>query len=232
MHELFHTRHDFPDADTLANALASGVAEDLQALIDRHGQAVVAVSGGSTPKLFFRQLGKSDLNWHKVVITLVDERWVPASHPRSNEKLIREFLMPGKAANAHFVGLYSDATSPDCGLTEIAKSLPPKLDIAILGMGTDGHTASFFPGGDNLERATDRNNPQTVISMQAKGAGEARITRTLSALLQASRLYLHIEGPEKAEVLRQAFQTGTVHDAPIRCLLHQTSRPLDIFWAP
>jgi 6-phosphogluconolactonase len=228
----YHTRQDFPDADSLAVALAERIAADLNRALSKQGHAVLALSGGSSPKRFFKLLPGCDVDWSKVTLTLVDERWVPATHERSNEKLVRDFLMTGPAARAGFIGLHCDAETPEAGLENITQNLPDKIDVAVLGLGPDGHTASFFPGGDKLQDAINPDNPASVISMRAKGAGEPRITLTLSKLLKADKIYLHIEGQEKSDVLANAFEDGPVDDAPIRALIRQNKRPLEIFWAP
>jgi len=228
----FHHRHNFSSGETLAKALADRVAADLNSAIAHNGQAVLALSGGSTPRRFLTLLSERDVDWPQVTLTLVDERWVPATHERSNEKLVRDFLMKGVAAMATFVSLYCDTSTPDQGLERISANLPDQIDIAILGMGPDGHTASFFPNGDNLEAAIDLGNTQSVISMRAEDAGEPRMTLTLSKLLGANHLYLHIEGREKADVLAKAFDEGPTNDVPVRSFINQTRRPLEIFWAP
>ncbi|MEP4433062.1 MAG: 6-phosphogluconolactonase, partial [Hyphomicrobiales bacterium] len=98
--------------------------------------------------------------------------------------------------------------------------------------GGDGHTASFFPEGDNLASAVDLENPNNFITMLAPGAGEPRITFTLSALLKANFLALHIEGDEKQGVLAKALTDGPVVDLPIRSVLRQEQTELTIFWCP
>ena len=104
------------------------------------------------------------------------------------------------------------------------------LDVAILGMGNDGHTASFFPGGDNLHEALTVEGP--VVAIEAPGAGEPRVTLTLRQLLAARALYLHIEGEEKVKTLEQAEAEGPVEDMPVRAILRQTQTPLTIYWSP
>ena len=225
-------RKDFTDGESLACELAGRVATDLRQSIKNRGQAVLALSGGSTPVRFFEILSGQEVDWAKVTFMLVDERWVPATHERSNEKLVRDHLMQGPAAGANFVGLYHDAPLPDDAIIDVSEKQPDQIDIVILGMGPDGHTASFFPGGDNLAMATNLNNTSNVISMRAGGAGEPRITLTLSALLKAPTLILHIEGQTKADVLEQACLPGPVDEAPIRCVLNQSERPVHIYWAP
>jgi 6-phosphogluconolactonase len=108
--------------------------------------------------------------------------------------------------------------------------VPQPLDAAILGMGNDGHTASFFPGGDTLEEALTGEGP--VVAIRAPGAGEPRVTLTLKRLLAARALYLHIEGEEKVETLERAEADGPVEDMPVRAILRQTQTPLTIFWCP
>ncbi len=231
MSDSVHKRLDFFGGTELAQNLADDVSQSLNQAIEKSGKAVLAVSGGSTPKAFFANLSGRDVDWSKVIITLVDERWVSATDERSNEKLVRDYLMIGPAAAASFVGLYCNLDTPDQGLNQISSSLPSQLDVAVLGMGADGHTASFFPGGNNLAAATDSGNADPVISMRAGGAGEPRITLTLSKLLSAGKLFLHIEGAEKDAVLKNALMPGPIDDAPIRSVLHQSRCPLHIYYA-
>ncbi|SMC84654.1 6-phosphogluconolactonase [Rhizobium sp. RU36D] len=225
----------FDDRKLLAESLADAVAATLAAAIDARGQAVLAVSGGSTPKAFFQALSTRALDWEKVAITLVDERFVPADNPRSNHLLVAENLLKNAAAAAEFVPLYHQAeTAEEAGrlATEETAELGSPFDVVILGMGNDGHTASFFPGGDNLERALDLGLPPEVIAMEAEGAGEPRLTFTLSALDDAELLVLHIEGAEKKAVLDKALGDGADAEMPIRAVLRHASSPVSIYWAP
>lgn len=228
-------RRSFATKEELAAALAAAVAENLEAGIAERGLGVVAVSGGTTPAKFFARLGKDrSVEWDKVLVTLVDERWVPETADRSNARLVNEKMLQGPAAIARFIPLYSGGEAPDAAaLARTAEQLavlPPRFDAVILGMGNDGHTASFFPGGDNLGAALAGEGP--VIAINAPGAGEPRVTLTLPRLLQTAALYLHIEGEEKAKVLEQALADGPVEAMPIRAVLRQTSVPLTIYWSP
>ena len=227
-------RRTFGDKDELALALADAVAANLNAGIASRGGAAIAVSGGSTPARFFRALSqRTDVDWAKVTVTLVDERWVDESSDRSNARLVKANLLQGPAAAAAFVPLWQGGTEPDAaGIARANTAIAaiPVLDAVILGMGNDGHTASFFPGGDTLAEALTVDGP--VLSIRAPGAGEPRVTLTLRRLLAAEALYLHIEGNEKAEVLDKALGDGDVADMPVRAVLRQDLRPVTVFWCP
>lgn len=211
----------FADGETLAVALAARVADDLRAAIAERGSAVLAVSGGTTPKRFFEHLSRQPLAWDKVSVTLVDERWVGPDHDRSNARLVRETLLQDAAAAASFVPLYRDTPQPEDALPELERrldSLPADFDVMVLGMGADGHTASFFPGGDYLAAALEPEGRARLLPMRAPGAGEPRITFTLPVLRAARHLYLHIEGAQKRAVLEEALAGA---DLPIRTVIEQ-----------
>ncbi|UOV03919.1 6-phosphogluconolactonase [Pseudoxanthomonas sp. F37] len=222
--------HPFPDGDAVAQALAQAVADDLRAALALRGEASVALSGGTTPRRFLQALSRQPMDWANVTVTLVDERWVDERHERSNARLVKEHLLQEAAAGARFVPLYRPAASPDLVLADVTAALPATLDVAVLGMGGDGHTASFFPGGDRLAEAMDPDAPERVLPMLAPGAGEPRITLTLPVLRQAGRLYLHIEGGEKRQVLQQALSgQGAGAGYPIRALLQALRAPLQVY---
>ncbi|MFK2899602.1 6-phosphogluconolactonase [Dyella jejuensis] len=213
-------------------ALASSIAGKLRDAIALHGEAVIAVSGGSTPKRLFEKLSNEILDWSRVTVTLVDERWVPDSDERSNARLVESLLLQRGAADADFVPLYVEAATPEAGIGEVRTrlaALKQPFDVVVLGMGPDGHTASFFPGGDRLGEALDTSNTALVLPMRAPGAGEPRITFTLPVLLKARALYLHIQGEDKREVLDQAEQANS--QLPIASVLRDAPQ-LDIYWCP
>ncbi len=229
-------RHEFADPSALADALAARIGADLNAGLAARGSALLAVSGGSTPRLFFERLGaRNDIDWSGVTITLVDERWVPASSDRSNAALVQKHLMRGPASAARFVPLFSGGHTPTpSAVAQTAGRLQPFLsapfDAVVLGMGNDGHTASFFPGADNLEQALNSTAP--VIAISAPGAGEPRITLTLPTLLNCAHLYLHIQGEEKQATLNRALQGDDISAMPIRAVLQRHAAELNLFWCP
>jgi 6-phosphogluconolactonase len=196
---------------------------------------VLAVSGGSTPVNFFHALSHIDLPWEQVTIILVDERMVPATSERSNAKLVRDNLLQNNAANAFFVPMYQGAFDEGDAAHQIetimkrAKLTEP--DFLILGMGSDGHTASFFPGGDHLMDSLDPHQKALILPMHAEGAGEARLTMTLPMILAARHLALHIEGKDKRAVLDRALADGMqAKDMPVRAVFENAAN-VEIYWA-
>ena len=144
-------RRTFKDKTQLAEALAEAVAANLKTGIKAKGQASLAVSGGSTPMRFFKALStRADVEWDKVTVTLVDERWVDEASERSNARLVRANLLQGRAAIAHFVPLYQGGSLDEAAIARTNAALlnvPQPLDAAVLGMGNDGHTSWYFRGG-------------------------------------------------------------------------------------
>jgi 6-phosphogluconolactonase len=224
-------RNNFATPEELAEALANAVAGNLERGIETRGVGLLAVSGGSTPKRFFAALSLRDLDWRNVIITLVDERWVEPTSERSNAKLVEDTLLQNHAAAARFVPLWSGGDDPDdaaiARTNTILAALPSPFDAVILGMGNDGHTASFFPGGDTLHDALSAIGP--ALAIRAPGAGEPRVTLTLPALLKTRTLFLHIEGAEKAAVLEKALGGDTIDDMPVRAVLRQNVVPVEIY---
>jgi 6-phosphogluconolactonase len=223
--------HKYSNNATLVQQLAKEIAKKLNAAIELRGHATLAVSGGSTPKPLFEELAQSILPWSSVTVTLVDERWVDESHSDSNAKLVKEFLMQHEASDAHFVALTNEAKTPfdaEAAINERLAELPMPIDVVILGMGSDGHTASFFPGAKTLSKALDQSSKLRCCAVEPPAAPHQRMTLTLPFLLKAENVYLHVVGEEKREVLETAMQHGEVEELPIRAFLHQPKCSLEI----
>ena len=219
---MIAARRIFAGRDELAAALSADVAARLADAIAARGDAVLAVSGGTTPKRLFAALSKTEIDWPRVTVTLVDERWVDETSDRSNARLVRENLLRNQAASARFVPLYRN---------EAEAAALDTFAVTLLGMGTDGHTASFFPGGDTLDEALDLKSGERILKLEAAGAGETRVTFTLPALIESDFLALHIEGEEKRATLDRAEGDGPVEDMPIRAFL-RAAAPVTIYWCP
>jgi 6-phosphogluconolactonase len=227
-------RHEFADRLTLGDMLARDIASKLDGAIKARGKASLAVSGGSTPKLMFAVLAEQEIDWSRVTITLVDERWVDEDNERSNARLVKRTLIAHEAHVAGFLPLFdkTHADDVDAALADVGQrvdALGKPFDVVVLGMGPDGHTASFFPGGDHLAQALDLDGKQSVVSMRADDAGEPRITLSLPRVLDTRALYLHIEGNDKKDILGKAIAG---EDFPIAAVLKQDRVPVDVYWSP
>lgn len=225
----------FGSGAELALALALHVADRLANAIAARGHATLAVSGGTTPKAFFTELSKLPIEWPVVTVTLVDERMVGPEDERSNHRLTSLHLLQNKAAEAGFVPLYSgagEATELAAMAAERIDALALPFDVVVLGMGKDGHTASFFPGGSTLAEVTSLNCRQSVMAIEAEGAGEPRLTLTLPRIVDAGLIVLHIEGDEKKSVLAKALEAGPILEMPVRAVLRQAKTQVEIYWAP
>jgi 6-phosphogluconolactonase len=216
-------------------AIAAHIADALRAAIAARGQASLAVSGGKSPIPMFEALRTQPLDWARVTVVLVDERVVPHDHADSNTALVRRHLLQDQATAAPLVSFFSelpaqfnaevlDALVADAE-SRIA-ALPWPLDVAVLGMGEDAHTASLFPGAAGYARAiaTDRRLAWVVPDT----APHARLTFTLSALLASRKLLLSIAGASKLAVYRRAALSSDAA-LPISLVLHQTQAPVSVW---
>lgn len=224
----------------LIDALMKAIVQILGAAIERKGSASLAVSGGSSPKPLFRALSKASLNWSKVVITLVDDRWVSPDHKDSNEKLVRENLLVGAAAEAQWVPLYNGNDTPYSGLDECIETLQGQpvlanpLDVVLLGMGEDGHTASLFPCSNEVEQAVSLEYADTCIAVTPGSAPHARISLSLKKIVSAQHLFLLLRGKGKWEVFENA-ESNLSRDAwkemPIRAVMAEAGAKFSVYWA-
>jgi 6-phosphogluconolactonase len=226
--------HRFPDTLALAHALSGEIKVDLEEAIAARGVSSFVVSGGRTPVKLFEQLRAEKLDWSKVWVSLADERWVETTSEASNERFVRETLLVGPAAAAHFVGLKNPAPTPEAGADWATRALtrvPHPYDVVLLGMGEDGHTASLFPGSLTLARGLDATAAPACIAVNALAAPHARISQNLAALLDSRRVVLHIEGETKWQVYQRARMPGPMAELPVRAILHQKEVPVDVYWA-
>ena len=217
----------YPDREMLMLGLANTIAGQLADFLRRDGKATLSVPGGTTPGPIFDTLSGVDLDWANVAVVLNDERWVPESSDRSNTRLLRQRLIRGRAALARLVPLYLPAERPEDVLEALEDGLRPVLPISVLllGMGTDMHTASLFPGADRLDEALSATAP-LLLPMRAEAAGEPRITLTAPVLRGAFHTHILITGPEKRAALERA-QTLPPHEAPVRAVLDNAT----VHWA-
>lgn len=223
--------HSLSSTEQLAQALADRIADALRYAVANHGRASLVVSGGRSPIAFFEALSTRALAWAKVKVSLADERWVDPGDPDSNEGLLRRHLLQNAAADAQFVGLYRAADTLEQAAERASEALASfgrPIDVLVLGMGNDGHTASLFPDSPLLEQALDENGTDRCLPMLAPASPEQRISMTYPLLASARVQCLAIQGSAKLDTLRQAMQLEP-SQMPIRAFLRS---PLEIYWCP
>lgn len=210
---------EYPDRDMLALSLADRIAGQLTQALRTQDRASLCVPGGTTPAPVFETLSGVEIDWSRVTVILGDERWVPGDHPRSNGRLLRRHLVKDRAEGAEVIDLYTGDADPDTGAAALAERVAGMrpLTVALVGMGTDMHTASMFPGAEGLAQALASEAPP-VMAMRPAGEEEARITLTAPILRDAMHVHVLIMGPEKRAALERA-QALTPEEAPIRALL-------------
>lgn len=219
---------EYPDSELMMFDLADLLASELAAALRHNDRASLCVPGGTTPGPVFDVLSGVRLDWDRVTVFLNDERWVPDSHERSNARLLKERLLTGRAAAATFLPLYAEAPQPEDAVEALAKAIEPCLpiDVLLLGMGADMHTASLFPGADRLAEALAPDAP-ILIPMRAPGAAEPRMTLSARVLADAMACHIVITGAEKRAALEQA-ENLPPEEAPIAAVLDNAT----VHWAP
>lgn len=228
----------FASPEAMAARLAGLVAIALDRGVAAQGLATIALSGGATPAALYDKLSRKDVDWSNVAATLVDERWVEPAHPASNEGFVRRSLVKDRASSARFVGLWGAAQNAEAGAIDAnirIGALVRPFEVVILGIGVDGHTASWFPQAQGLAAALGDSAP-TVVAVKAKrsaatGDHVERLTLSLRAIRDARLVVLMMTGEDKRRAFAQACGEGGVDDMPVRAILR--ARP-DIWacWAP
>ncbi|MGL4414815.1 6-phosphogluconolactonase [Roseinatronobacter monicus] len=219
--------HEYPDREMMMLRLAQRISSELGESLRANGRATLSVPGGATPGPVFDTLSGVDMDWSQVCVVLNDERWVAEDNPRSNTRLLRERLLRAKAAPAKLIPLRADTPTPEEALDGLINGLVPHLPISVLllGMGEDMHTASLFPGADNLEAALAA-DARPLMAMRAEAAGEPRITLTAPVLRAALRVHVLITGAAKRAAIERAAKLSP-REAPIACVLDQAQ----VHWA-
>lgn len=220
-------------AQEVAGRLAAAVASELEQALAGRGRASLAVSGGATPRPFFEALSRKALDWRRVDVLLADERWVDVRDDASNTRLVRAHLLQHQAASANYVSLKQSGDSPEAGLAAVEAALAQvawPLDMLVLGMGADGHTASLFPDAPELPEALAPGGGRRVCAVHPPSQRQARVTLTLPVLVAARSVALHIRGEDKLDTLRAACEhPGDIASMPVRAFLKPGLR---IFWSP
>lgn len=205
------TRHKLVvarDREELPRVAAELLARKIHAAVQARGRCTIALSGGSTPGPVYLELGDSDLSkkvsWSQLEIYFADERAVPVDHPESNYRLVKETLL---RSHPEVLGqvfrMPADAPDRDQAAKRYARKLPDPLDLLVLGMGPDGHTASLFPGSAALDETEE-----LVVAVTAPKPPPERMTITPVVIGRARSIVVLVAGAEKAEMLARALGGG------------------------
>lgn len=224
--------NSLPNNAALDAALVKKISKILADAVSARGQASLAVSGGNTPRNMLAQLADEVLDWPRIHVLLVDERWVPTDHDDSNENMLRHTLLRGEAAHCQYLSLKTEdelAKDGQFSAEEILEELPWPLDVVHLGMGNDGHTASWFHDAPEYQQLQNLHT-QRCIAVHPNSAPYPRLTLTPAAVLESRHVFIQLTGESKRELLEQAFVKGA--DYPISLVLHQDKVPVEIYWSP
>jgi len=220
----------FENRQALDNALALEVSERLQGALTIRDKAYLVVSGGSTPANLFAVLADMPIDWHRVVVLLADERWVPADDEDRNERLVRQILLTHRASGADFVSLIPALDASLGDITSVLSALAhlPTFDVVLLGMGEDAHTASLFPCAAELKAGMTTRDDAVVVRPQA--APHTRVSLSKNRLLNTRHGMIHIVGEKKKSVFQRAIESGDEMIFPIGAFAGESG--FDCWWAP
>ncbi|WP_102817748.1 6-phosphogluconolactonase [Burkholderia ubonensis] len=219
--------HAFDTQEAQGDALAQAVGDALRAVLARPARATLAVSGGTSPRPFLQTLSHAALDWASVDVTLVDDRWVPEDDAASNARLVRDTLLQHAAAPATFLPLVDTGAALDAHVAALNANPAHRLpDVAVLGMGEDGHTASIFADAPEWDHAIT--TAERFVAVHPGAAPHARVSFSLDALKRIDRLFLLIAGNRKREVLEAAASSPQKN--AISQLANDKGIQLDVYW--
>jgi len=219
--------HAFDTPEAQCDALAQAVGDALRAALARPARPTLAVSGGTSPRPFLQTLSGAALDWPRIDVTLVDDRWVPETDAASNARLVRDTLLQRAAAAARFLPLVDTAAPLDAQVATLNANAAHRLpDVAVLGMGEDGHTASIFADAPEWTHATT--TTARFVAVHPGAAPHPRVSLSLDALTHVGRLFLLIAGNRKREVLEAA--ASAPQQNAISKLANEKGTKLDVYW--
>jgi 6-phosphogluconolactonase len=197
------------DPAGVAQAAANAIADELERVVSTLGSASIALAGGTTPRAIYAALASRPLRWERVRFFFGDERCVPPTSPDSNYRLAREAMFePASIPDASIFPMRGDALDLPAEAARYSALLPPALDLLLLGMGEDGHTASLFPGASSLTATT------AVVPVVGPKPPPERLTITPLVLYAAKKTFVVVTGASKAEVLAVALRAPSSSPPP------------------
>ena len=227
---------DYDNAAEMAAAVAGDIGFIIESAIDARGAAVIALAGGKTPIPIYEALAAAKLEWKRVTIVPGDERIVPLSDPLCNVSMLAKFFLPKGARVMPIVpNAAADYKAAGRSADALMQDLHWPLDLCLLGVGSDGHAASIFPGPD-FDEATSGPKTQRALGVMPDpmpaDAPVPRVTLSLRAITAARALLIAVRGDEKRAVIESAIAQGRASPYPIGRVLADTELPVDIHWAP
>jgi 6-phosphogluconolactonase len=227
--------HEHPNAEVWAQSAAIAIGHALGETLRERDRTRLLLSGGSTPAPVYGELAQLDLDWKRVDAALVDERWLQPDDPDSNTRLVRETLLHGPAAAAHFEGLTRAGQTIEEAVRVANLHAHQSADVVVLGMGDDGHTASLFPRMRGLDEALASEQAYVAVDTAGcPGAGRfaRRISLTPAGLAPSHARFLLIRGAAKRALFERAVDGDNVRELPIRLAFTTPGASLQVHWAP
>ena len=226
---------DYDSPDEMADAVAGDIGFIISSALDARAAALVALPGGTTPKPVYPKLAATKLNWKQVTIIPTDDRLVPVDNELSNARAIAQTFLPTGARVVPIATSLDDYRQAGSAADARLQDLPWPPDLVWLGVGSDGHTASIFPGPD-LQDALEAPKARRAVGVMPdplpQEAPVARVTLTRTSILSARTVLITIRGDEKRQLLEQAIADGHSSKLPIGRVLAEAEQPIDIHWCP
>ena len=225
--------YEYETREEASVAAAARIREALAHRLENQKAATLVVSGGTTPARCFQELAHLDVEWDRVNVLASDDRWVPADHEDSNEKLIRSKLLVNGASIAGLLPFYKADTPIEERCEEHEQEIrfmPLPFACSLLGIGADGHFPSMFPDAETLGEGLDLESQRLCMPVQTAASPYPRVSLTLAALSRSDEIVLLYFGEEKRRVFEKAKAGNARY--PVTRLLRQKRAPFHVFWAP
>ncbi|SEK27569.1 6-phosphogluconolactonase [Sphingomonas palmae] len=227
---------EYDDAAELADAVAGDIQFVIESAIDARGSAVIALAGGKTPLPAYAKLAQAKLDWKRVTIIPSDERIVPLGDALSNVTALGKTFIPKGARVMPIVPKATDDyKTAGRSADALMQDLHWPLDLCVLGVGGDGHTASIFTGPDYDEALNGPRERRALGVMPdplPPEAPVARVTLSRAGIITARALLIAVTGDAKRKVIEDAISEGAGSPYPIGRVLADVELPVDIHWAP